>query len=313
MPTGACGLDCDVCKLKLLNICTSCGPGKSQLAKAKLEAQKRLLGAPCPILACAGLKQVDYCLRDCDLFPCENFDFGPYPFSQSFLDMQKRRRGQRPPALSPYRSQIQIPQHYWDVVQSRSLSDLCHLLPGQASGQDSLIFLSFQEEILLDRSQRCLKRRQAGHWEVTDDPQLELVVLLYLSQVTGIVPSTGEFVSVADLKEAHYFKGPHELPLETLLERYGQDLPGFQRACHFLGGKPLDLADAAFTFLPLPRTPLSYLFWFGDDEFPPLFKVLFDRSLETCFSASGIWLLFNLVSYRLLQGPLTPEAGQKSS
>ena len=112
-PPAPAGLACDVCKLKLLNICSSCGPGKSQLAKAKLEAQKRLLGAPCPILACASLKQVDYCLRDCDLFPCENFNCGPYPFSQSFLAMQKRRRGEHPPALTPYRSLVQIPGQFW--------------------------------------------------------------------------------------------------------------------------------------------------------------------------------------------------------
>ena len=309
MPTGACGIACDVCTLRLLDICSSCGPGKSQLAKAKLEAQKRLLGAPCPILACAGLRQVDYCLRDCDLFPCENFACGPYPFSQSFLEMQKRRRGQRPPALSPYRSLIQIPDQYWDTVQSRDLADLCRLMPGQVYGPDGLIFLSFQEEILLDRSQRNLQRRQAGHWEVTSDPQLELVTLLYLSQVTGISPVDQELISVADLKEAHYFTGPHQLPLETLLERFGHDLPGFQRASRSLGGEPLDLADAAFKFLPLPRVPLYYLFWRGDDEFPPLFKVLFHRAIETYFSASGIWLLVNLVSSRLLQGrPLTPEA-----
>jgi hypothetical protein len=308
MPIGACGIACDVCKLKLLNICSSCGPGKSQLAKAKLEAQKRLLGAPCPILACAGLKQVDYCLRDCDLFPCENFDFGPYPFSQSFLDMQKRRRQQRPPALSPYRSLIQIPDQYWEKVQSRDLVDLCRLMPGRAYDQDGLIFSSFREEILLDFNQRCLKRRQAGHWEITNDPQLELVVLLFLSQVEEISPLASEFISVADLKEAHYFNGPHQLPLEALVERYGQDLPGFQRVSRSLGGAPLDLADAAFVFLPLPRIPLYYLLWLGDDEFSPLFKVLFDRSIETYFSASGIWLLVNLVSSNLLQGPMAPEA-----
>jgi hypothetical protein len=309
MPTGACGIACDVCKLKLLQICSSCGPGKSQLAKAKLESQKRLLGAPCPILACAELRQVDYCLRDCDLFPCENFACGPYPFSQSFLEMQKRRRGQRPPALSPYRSPIHIPEQYWETVQSRDLADLCRLLPGRASGPDGLIFSSFQEEILLDRSHRALQRRQAGRWEVAGDLQLELVTLLYLSQVTAISPLTGEFISVADLKEAHYFTGPHQLPVDTLLERFGHDLPGFQRASRSLGGDPLDLADAAFKFLPLPRVPVYYLFWLGDDEFPPLFKVLFDRAIETYFSASGIWLLVNLVSSKLLQGRLlTPEA-----
>ncbi len=238
MPTGACGLACDVCKLKLLNICSSCGPGKSQLAKAKLEAQKRLLGAPCPILACASLKQVDYCLRDCDLFPCENFNCGPYPFSQSFLAMQKRRRDEHPPALTPYRSLVQIPGQYWEKVQSRDLSELCRVLPGSAYGEDGLIFESFQEEILLDRRRGCLKRRQADVWEITAEPQLELVVLLYLNQVTEIPALTGELITVADLKEAHYFTGPHQLPLENLLERYGQDLPGFKNASLALGGNP---------------------------------------------------------------------------
>jgi hypothetical protein len=36
---------------------------------------------------------------------------------------------------------------------------------------------------------------------------------------------------------------------------------------------------------------------------------LFDRSVETFFSASGIWLLVHLVSSRLLQGPLIPASG----
>jgi hypothetical protein len=307
MPTGACGLSCDVCKLQLLDICSSCGPGKSQLARAKLEAQKHLLGAPCPILACASLKQVDFCLRDCDLFPCENFDCGPYPFSQSFLAMQKRRRQQRPPALTPYRSLIEIPGQYWDNLQSRDLADLCRLLPARAYGQDGLIFQSFQEEVLLDRRRRCLLRRHAGVWEITADPQLELVVLLYLNGLHEITTLTGEFVAVADLKEAHYFTGPHQLPLEPLLARYGQDLPGFTNVSLALGGEPVGLADASFALRPLPRVPLYYLLWLGDDEFPPVFKVLFDRAIETCFSASGIWLLVNLVSSNLLRGPRKPE------
>jgi hypothetical protein len=70
----------------------------------------------------------------------------------------------------------------------------------------------------------------------------------------------------------------------------------------------LDLADTALKLLPLPRVPLYYLFWFEDDEFPPLFKVLFERSIETYVPASGIWILVNLVCTNLLQGPLTPEA-----
>lgn len=300
MPIGACGVACDVCKLKLLNICSSCGAGKSQLAKAKLAAQERLLGAPCPILACAVLRKVDYCLRDCDLFPCENFAAGPYPFSQSFLAMQQRRRQQRPPALSPYRSLLQTPEPYWDIVQTRELEALCQVMPGRPYGADGLIFTSFQAEILLDRRRRALRRLQGGVWQAADDPQLELLTLLFLATTRQVHPLCHERISVADLKEAHYFQGPHRLPLATLEERFGEDLPGFQRLATELGGVAVDLADAAFTFLPLPRLPVTLLFWRGDEEFPPQFNVLFDRSIEAYLSASGIWLLVQLVSSTLL-------------
>ncbi len=300
MPTGACGIACDVCKLKLVMICSSCGPGKSQVAKAKLAAQKRLLGAPCPILACAALRQVDYCLRDCDLFPCENFGQGPYPFSQSFLDMQQRRRQQRPPAVSPYHSFIQTPEPYWEAIQTCELQDLCRLLPGRPYGADGLIFTSFQEEVLLERRQRALWRRHQGRWERSDEPQLELLTLLFLAKTRQVTPLRHQLISVADLKEAQYFKGPHRLPVDTLTERFGQDLPGFRRVARFLGGTPLEMADAAYTFLPLPRLPVSVLLWLGDDEFPPQCTVLFDRSIEAYLSASGIWLLVNFVTSTLL-------------
>jgi len=300
MPVGACGVACEVCSLRLLNICSSCGPGKSQTAKAKLAAQRQLLGAPCPVLACAALKGVDYCLRDCDLFPCENFSQGPYPFSQSFLDMQRRRRRQRPPAISPYRSFIQTPEPYWEAILNQDLAVLCHLLAGRPQDQDRLVFTSFQEDILLDRRRRQIFRHRRGGWEPSADPQLEFLTLLFLAKNRQVHPLCNELVTVADLRESQYFKGPHCLPVEGLQERFGQDLPGFQRVARFLGGEPLAMADAAFVLRPLPRLPVAVLLWLGDDEFPPLVNFLFDRSVEAYLSASGIWLLANLVSSTFL-------------
>ena len=60
MPTGACGINCDICKLKLLGICSSCGPGRSREAEAKLAAQKRLFGGSCSILECARMNNLNY-------------------------------------------------------------------------------------------------------------------------------------------------------------------------------------------------------------------------------------------------------------
>ena len=48
MPTGACGINCDVCQLNLLGTCSSCGSGQSLEAEKKLDAQQRLIGGPLP-------------------------------------------------------------------------------------------------------------------------------------------------------------------------------------------------------------------------------------------------------------------------
>lgn len=90
--TGACGINCLACRLSLEGKCSPCGSGGSDQARKKLEAQERLIGAPCPILACATARRIDYCLRDCLEFPCPHFEDGPYPFSDGFLNMQTRRR-----------------------------------------------------------------------------------------------------------------------------------------------------------------------------------------------------------------------------
>ncbi|MBU2547416.1 MAG: hypothetical protein KKB20_03305 [Proteobacteria bacterium] len=90
--TGACGVNCMTCALATTGRCSPCGPGTGSQAARKLGAQLELLGGFCPILKCASDRKIAFCMRDCDRFPCENFQDGPYPYSEGFLSMQHRRR-----------------------------------------------------------------------------------------------------------------------------------------------------------------------------------------------------------------------------
>ncbi len=303
MPTGACGINCDVCKLNLLGTCSSCGPGTSPQAEQKLAAQMRLLGGTCAILACAQLNRVEYCLRDCAQFPCDNFSKGPYPFSQGYLQMQERRRGQNPPAFAPDNTPVEVPSHFWDELQTRDLNALCNWTLFRPESDRQLVFQFLHEEVLVDVAGRCLKRDGGNGWEITPDPLLELVTVIYLNHVKKLYPLGADIVGVKDLKEAHFFQGPHVLQTDPLLQRYGQDIRGFEEAAQFLKGRAVDMADAAFELFPFPRVPLYYLFWQGDAEFEPRISVLFDRSIEAVFSADAIWGLVGRVSTALLQGP----------
>jgi len=303
MPTAACGINCDVCKLNLLGTCSTCGPGTGPEAEKKLAAQQRLLGGTCAILACAEMNRIQYCMRDCPQFPCDNFRAGPYPFSQGFLNMQQRRLKERPPAFAPDGSRVAVAPLYWDDLQKRNIGSLCNytLFTGEATGRLRFQFLN--EDIVVDIKERCLKRLDDDRWVKTEDPLLELVTVLYLTNVNGLYPMGRDVVGVKDLKEAHFFQGPHALKTEPLIRRYGNDLRGFRQAAQFLAGEPREMADAAFRLLPFPRIPLYYLLWLGDEEFEPRVTVLLDRFIEKVLAADAIWALINRVTTALLDGP----------
>ena len=65
MGGGPCGVDCSVCRLHVMGICSRCGPGNSDAGKAKLGAQKRMMGVGCPMLECAVEKGIRYLSEAC--------------------------------------------------------------------------------------------------------------------------------------------------------------------------------------------------------------------------------------------------------
>lgn len=303
MPTGACGINCDVCKLNLLGTCSSCGPGISLQAEKKLAAQQRLLGSTCAILACANMNRIQYCMRDCSQFPCDNFSTGRYPFSQGFLNMQKRRLQQRPPAYAPDGSRVKVAPAYWDELQQKDITAMCNLTLFTPVSSGQAVFRFLNEDVMIDLKNCCLKRKADDKWVVSDDPLLELVTVLYLINVDGIYPVGKDIVGVRDLKEAHFFQGPHALRTDPLLKRYGNDLKGFREAAEYLNGESKDMADAAYRLSPYPRINLYFLLWQGDEEFSPRANVLLDRPIEKVLAADAIWALINRVTTALLQGP----------
>jgi len=305
MPTGACGINCDVCGLTNLGLCSTCGPGTSQEARKKAAAQERLLGAPCPILACAMERRIAYCSRDCERFPCDRFRAGPYPFSHSYLDMNDRRRREIPEDRAPSGERIKVPPEYWDELEKRNMDIVCGNALAKPYPPKGMLLPVMGEYLLIDLQDRSVFRQGDGKWETMKSPLLELLCLVYLLNV-GPEPLRGEMISVQELKCAHFFQGPHELRTSHLVRRYGRDVEGFRKAAELVGGESLELADAAYRFMAFPKIPLYYLLWEGDEEFPPRMNILFDRSIEAHLAADAIWGVVNMVSRSLISAHERP-------
>jgi hypothetical protein len=113
----------------------------------------------------------------------------------------------------------------------------------------------------------------------------------HLLRVREIGP-VHEWISEKDIPGgATFFRGPHEIPTWEISKRYENDVDAFRKRCECLGGQPLPMADAAYSFQVTPRTPVAVLYWQGDDDFPPEAKILFDRSLAGYLAADAIFAL----------------------
>lgn len=296
MATGACGIDCDACRLKVQGKCSSCGPGDSEEATRKLSAQVRLLGSPCPMLECARSRGIPHCLRDCDEFPCERLRAGPYPFSPDFLLMQERRRtdGERMSTRGP----VPVDPAHWRGLDALDPAEVtkrgaCLWDPERGFGVwflgDIYWVDPLRREVRPERSQAPMP------------PHLPLVLVHFLLNAKDL-PLTGRAITEREIPGgAFFFRHLHKLPLQPLEEAFGHRPQSFVAAGLSLGGKPQEISPFSFELLPLPRIPVGFHLWPADDEFPARCVITFDSSIAGQLPLDIIWALTQVLVQRLLE------------
>lgn len=192
-----------------------------------------------------------------------------------------------------------VPEAHWADLNNMPAAEVCARTGAVRHGPDAFGIRFLNEDLRIVLNGRRLLRRERDGWHEVTDPLLELMTLVYLLHAKSD-PLCEEMIGISELKDFHFFQGPHAVDVSELLIRFGHTLKGFRAAALKLAGKPLDLADAAYTFYAFPKAPLHYLLWEGDAEFGPRLSILFDRSIERHFSADGIWGLIRLVNRALL-------------
>ena len=101
-----------------------------------------------------------------------------------------------------------------------------------------------------------------------------------------------EWISEKDIPGGTtFFRGPHEIPTNVISLRFNNNINEFKERCEQLHGFPLNMADAAYSFLITPRIPVAVLYWRGDDDFPAESKILYDRTITEHLASDIIFAL----------------------
>jgi hypothetical protein len=119
----------------------------------------------------------------------------------------------------------------------------------------------------------------------------EILLLHYLTGASGAPPS-GRKVSFKDLPEGFIYNEPFKNRIiRPLVTAFGERPQRLVKAGTNLGGEPAPFGDAATEIPALPRLPVIFFIWNGNEEFPPDGGVLFDANISSYLAAEDCVML----------------------
>jgi len=131
--------------------------------------------------------------------------------------------------------------------------------------------------------------------------------LVLLGCLTGLkdIPLTEKWVSEKDIKGGvTFFRGPHVVLIEPIVERFEGKIDSFLRIGKQLGGKQDKIGEISFVFQVFPRIPLLYALWGKDEEFGGRAKILFDSSIEEQMPLDLIWAMTRFCTKKIVRTSL---------
>jgi len=127
-----------------------------------------------------------------------------------------------------------------------------------------------------------------------------ILLLHYLIRANGN-PLTGKWVAYKDIPGGLLYAGVFARRVtEPLQRKFGKSAESFREAGMESGGEPVEIGDASFVLHAFPRVPLQYVFWEGDDEFPPSVQLLFDASVDHYLTLEDIVVLGQVTAGRII-------------
>jgi hypothetical protein len=113
--------------------------------------------------------------------------------------------------------------------------------------------------------------------------------LWYMVQAKDI-PIKGKLIKPSGLRGGEmFFRGSHVIPLDNLVNRYGDDRGAFLKKGGELCAEVSNFGDASLRIFPMPRIPVTLILWLADEEFPARVDLLLDASCEIHLPIDIIW------------------------
>jgi len=134
-----------------------------------------------------------------------------------------------------------------------------------------------------------------------DSFSLRVLALRYVKLSCGVEES-GEWIAYRDLPGGKFYAATLVPTVEQPLARvFGLRGGALTEAAAALAGERAGYGDESLVFRAFPRVPLLLVLHWGDDEFPPDCRVLFDRCCSRYLNTDDLKILATQLAAYLLK------------
>lgn len=158
---------------------------------------------------------------------------------------------------------------------SRNIEELCRKTGAQAVDSSKITVEYLDQAYLV-----TLPNGEVSSWNNDEEVPLKdkILILHYLVSARGTPPSN-RLITFKQLPGcASYFRVFSQMALKPFLDHFGEEPLLLINAGANLGGHKAGYGDVSITINALPRVPISFALWRGDDEFSPRGSIIFDSS-----------------------------------
>ncbi len=130
-----------------------------------------------------------------------------------------------------------------------------------------------------------------------------LLILHYLMKAGGM-PIKNQFLAFRDIPMGGSLYAPtfESRAVEELRAAFGAVPERIFDHMEALGGHKNTIGDVSVTLPVLPRLPIHFVIWAGDEEFPPSASILFDASISDYLVVEDVVMLGSIAAYALIDG-----------
>lgn len=183
-----------------------------------------------------------------------------------------------------------------DVIQ---LAELTGTSLRKMDDEDEFEFLYWEKPVQLS-SVDFLARDPQSRQPL---PPIHQAMILYYFHSSKGSPTTGNWISFSELEDGQFYNAAFQGYTAKKMAQYFQnDYEKFETRNEEQCSTRVDFGDGAFRHQILPQIAILVVYWKGDDEFPPSYKILFEDIADYHMPTDGCAILGSMIVGKLIGG-----------